>query len=43
MKDFPGGPVAKTQCCQCRDEGQTPDRETKIPPAVWCDLKIKNN
>ena len=24
-------------------EGQTPGRETKVPPAAWCDLKIKNN
>ena len=23
-------------------EGQTPGRETKILPASWCDLKIKN-
>ena len=23
-RDFPGGPVAKTQCSQCRDPGSIP-------------------
>ena len=32
--DFPGGPVAKTLCFQCRGIGSIPGQGTKIPHAV---------
>ena len=32
--DFPGGPVVKTLCFQCRGAGSIPGRGTKIPHAV---------
>ena len=32
--DFPGGPVVKTLCFQCRGLGWIPGRGTKIPHAV---------
>ena len=33
--DFPGAPVVKTLCFQCREHGFDPGRGTKIPHAVW--------
>ena len=32
--DFPGGPVAKTPCSQCRGLGSIPGQGTKIPHAT---------
>ena len=32
--DFPGGPVAKTLCSQCRGHGSIPGQGTKIPYAT---------
>ena len=29
IEDFPGGPVAKTPCSQCRGPGSTPDQGTR--------------
>ena len=36
-KDFPGGPVVKTSCFQCRSSGSSPGWETinKIPYVAW--------
>ena len=36
FQDFPGGPVAKTWCFQCRGAGSIPDLGAKSPHAVWC-------
>ena len=32
--DFPGGPVVKTLCFQCRGTGSVPGQGTEIPHAV---------
>ena len=33
MRDFAGGPVAKTPSSQCREHGSIPGKGTKIPHA----------
>ena len=40
-QDFPGGPVVKTPCFQCRGMGSIPGQGTKIPQAVWPKKKKK--
>ena len=43
-KDFPGGPVANTQCSQCREPGFNPWSGNQMPHAVTRDpaMKIKD-
>ena len=41
-QDFPGGPVVKTPCFQCRDATWIPGEGAKIPHATCCNQKIKN-
>ena len=45
-RDFPGGPVAKTPCSQCRRPGFNPCSgnlilhvTTKMEDSVWCNLR----
>ena len=33
LEDFPGDPVVKTPCCQCRGEGSIPYQGIRIPHA----------
>ena len=40
-RDFPGGPVVKTPCFQCRGTGSIPGLGTKIPHAMLRGQKKK--
>ena len=45
-REFPGGPVVRTQCFHCWSQGSVPGPGTKIPQAVWHGQKkgkSKNN
>ena len=42
-EDYPGGPVVKTPCIQCRGCSSIPGQGTKIPCAMWCCQKPKQN
>ena len=35
-REFPGGPVVKTQRFHCQDPGSIPSRGTNIPQAMQC-------
>ena len=35
MEEFPGDPVVKTLCFQCRECEFDPDQETRIPQVEW--------
>ena len=39
-REFPGGPVVRTQCFHCCGLGSIPGRGTKIPQDVWHGQKI---
>ena len=39
--DFPGGPVVRTQCFQCRGRTFDPWSGNKIPHAAWHSQKTK--
>ena len=41
LSDFPGVPVVKTPCSQCRGCGFNPGQATTIPHVVWCRPKKK--
>ena len=41
-REFPGGPVVRTQCFHCRGPGSIPGQGTKIPKAVLQGQKNKN-
>ena len=41
-RDFPDGPVVKTQCCHRGDTRSIPGRGTKIPHAILHSQKKKN-
>ena len=41
--DFPGGPLVKTPCSQCRGMGSIPGWRTKIPHALWCGQNKQTN
>ena len=38
--DFPGGPVVRIPCFQCRGCGSIPGQGTKFPPAAWLSKNI---
>ena len=41
FQEFPGGPVVRTLCPQGQESGSIPGQKTKIPQAVWCLQKTK--
>ena len=42
IKDFPAGPVVRTQCFHCQSLGSIPGWGTKNPQARWYGLKKKD-
>ena len=42
MREFPDGPVVRTQHFHCCDLGSIPGWGTKVPQAVWPKKKKKN-
>ena len=42
-RDFPGGPVAETPCCQCRGRGLIPDQGTRphAPQLRVCLMQLR--
>ena len=43
VREFPGGPVVRTQRFYCRGPGSTPGGGTKIPQAEWRGQKQTKN
>ena len=41
FREFPGGPVVRTQCFHCWGLGSIPGWQTKIPQAMLCREKKK--